>query len=153
MSQTHSIQNHMSFLHVKFIHLWIYQNMGLTASLRERGFVIMPPYIYPGGFDEVEWDFNKSPRVLLIDFKQFMSWVCCLKVMRNILVKAQKYYSGQDSLIEIFLVAFQNGCFPLWHYIVLAFFLCGLSLNELLDRLWAYRPINMSMKFLKLEEI
>ena len=71
------------------------------------------PYIYPGGFDEVEWDFNKSPRVLLIDFKQFMSWVCCLKVMRNILVKAQKYYSGQDSLIEIFLVAFQNGCFPL----------------------------------------
>ena len=70
-------------------------------------------YIYPGGFDEVEWDFNKSPRVLLIDFKQFMSWVCCLKVMRNILVKAQKYYSGQDSLIEIFLVAFQNGCFPL----------------------------------------
>ena len=91
----------------------IYQNMGLTAALRERGFVIIPPHIYPGGFDEVEWDFNKSPRVLLIDFKQFMSWVCCLKVMRNILVKAQKYYSGQDSLIEIFLVAFQNGCFPL----------------------------------------
>ena len=51
------------------------------------------PYIYPSGFDEVEWDFNKSPRVLLIDFKQFMSWVCCLKVMRNILVKAQKYYT------------------------------------------------------------
>lgn len=93
MSQTHSIQNHMSFLHVKFIHLWIYQNMGLTAALRERGFVIIPPHIYPGGFDEVEWDFNKSPRVLLIDFKQFMSWVCCLKVMRNILVKAQKYYT------------------------------------------------------------
>ena len=97
--------------------------------------------------------FQQIPRVLLIDFKQFMSWVCCLKVMRNILVKAQKYYSGQDSLIEIFLVAFQNGCFPLWHYIVLAFFLCGLSLNELLDRLWAYRSVNMSMKFLKLEEI
>lgn len=46
--------------------------MGLTAALMERGFVIIPPYIYLGGFDEVEWDFNESPRVLLIYFKQFV---------------------------------------------------------------------------------
>ena len=62
----------MSFLHVKFIHLWIYPNMGLTAALRKRRFVIIPPYINPGGFDEVEWAFQKNPRVLLIDFKQFV---------------------------------------------------------------------------------
>ena len=47
--------------------------MGLTAALRKRRFVIIPPYINPGGFDEVEWAFQKNPRVLLIDFKQFVS--------------------------------------------------------------------------------
>jgi len=36
--------------------------MGLTAALRERRFVVIPPYINPGGFDEVEWAFQQIPQ-------------------------------------------------------------------------------------------